>query len=184
MTLDTKIAITGPVSAHAVYNFLRPLVNTPAGTEPEVKDESIWNPCGIGANAWLIVYHGPNDGAELMPRDSDCDSDYEDERSYSRRSPHYNGTSHVVVSLDTAYSYRTDDGEGCSDLHARLIRALGQWLDAQDIPWQWQNEFTGEWSQRYDNLDAFGDAFKSTGAQAWFDNTVRPVIEQLATPRV
>jgi hypothetical protein len=176
MTLDTKVAITGPVSARAVYDFLRPLVGTPDHVQPELKDESIWNPPGIGADAWLIVYHGPNDGVELMPPD---DSDDEEDRDYYANNPRHNGTSHVVVSLDTAYGYRTDDGEGCSDLHARLVRALGHWLDAQGIPWQWQNEFTGEWSDRFDNLDAFGNAFRSTGAQDWFTNTVRPAIERL-----
>lgn len=67
-------------------------------------------------------------------------------------------------------------GESCSDLHARLIRALGQWCDGRGLPWKWQNEYTGEWHDAYDGLDEFGDAHKATGADNWFRNTVMPAI--------
>lgn len=176
MTLDTTIAITGPVDARAVYEFMRPLVGTPKHIKPEIKDESIWNPLGIGADAWLIVVHGANNGAEAMPRSPDCDNEDEEDREYSRANPRHNGTAHVVVSIDTAYGYR-NGSEGCSDLHARLIRALGQWLDARSVPWKWQNEFTGEWFDRYDSLDSFGNAFAATGAESWFTTVVKPAIE-------
>lgn len=177
MTLDTHVAITAPVSAREVIEFMRPLVNTPEGVEPTTRGNEIWNPGGIGANAWLIVYHGPDDGAQVIARADGADNDEDpDERDYYALSPHYNGTSYVVVSMDTAYGYRGDGGESCSDLHARLVTALGQWLDAREIPWKWRNEYTGEWFDRYDQLDTFGDAHRATGADEWFRTRVLPAI--------
>lgn len=176
MTLSTNVAITGPVSARAVYDFLRPLVKTPEHVQPDIKDGEIWNPGGVGASAWLIIYHGPDDGAQVMPRVDGADNDPDpDERDYLSESPQHNGTTHVLVDFDTAYSYR-ENGETCSDLHARLVTALGKWLDAQNAPWKWHNEYTGEWFDRYDGLAEFGDAHRATGADEWFRSLVLPAI--------
>jgi hypothetical protein len=176
MTLSTKVAILAPTDAREIFDFLRPLVETPDSVEPEIRENAILNPPGIGASAWLWVHHGPENGAQVMPRSEDCDSEDEDDREYYRGSPRYNGTTHVLVDFDTTYGYQGDGGESCSDLHARLVTALGQWLDARGVPWKWQNEYTGEWFDRFDSLDSFGNAHRANGADAWFRNTVMPAI--------
>ena len=79
----------------------------------------------------------------------------------------------VEVSLDTAYGYDAD-GEGCGDLHARLVAQLGHWLDGKGIRWSWQNEFTGEIHEGYEGLADLG----SGGAEAstWFREIVAPAL--------
>lgn len=82
----------------------------------------------------------------------------------------------ATVSLDTAYFYKDPHrGWGCGDLHAALIRLFGAYLDKHGVQFSWENEFTGEVHDGYNNLDDLG----SQGANAgdWFRNVVLPMIE-------
>lgn len=183
MTLNTSVAIGKPHNVREIFDFCRLLLNTPAGTPVETgpsNSERPWrkgqkwinNPCCVGLDAWLRLYYGA-DGPMSHTCDAICNADCIEATSDD---PTENGWTAIEVTFDTAYGYRTDDGESCSDLHARLVRALGQWLDARGLPWKWQNEFTGEWFDRYEGLDTFGNAFRSTGAEDWFTNVVQPAI--------
>jgi hypothetical protein len=55
--------------------------------------------------------------------------------------------SHLVsANFDTAYSYRSANGAGCSDLHAFLLREIKAYLDDQGVTeWVWMHEEKGSW---------------------------------------
>lgn len=201
MTLDTRVAVGAPVDVHELYAFCRTLLDTPADVEPATGNSwgddrllRIGNPGGIGLDAWLSISYTADGGP--FPRhehDKWCsvelDGEYEttqaeiDAHAESvATDPTDNGWAYAEVSFDTAYSFRGEGDESCSDLHARLVTALGKWLDAREIPWKWCNEYTGEWSHRYWNLDEFGNAHRSTGADAWFRGVVQPAIAAMSMP--
>lgn len=192
MTLSTYVAIGKPYPVREIFDFARTLIGTPDGTpveddgEPRDGVKRISNPCGIGLPAWLIVSYGA-DGSmvhkcgkwcstELGGEYNTTQKEIDDHARYIAENPMENGWAATVVDFDTAYGYRGDGGESCSDLHARLVAALGQWLDEHDLPWKWCNEYTGEWFDRYDQLDTFGNAHRATGADDWFRNLVMPAI--------
>jgi hypothetical protein len=170
VTLTTSVAIGAPTDVLELFRFCRALLGV-AEEVPFTHNASelsgcreIYNPGGIGAPAWLWIYYGA-DGP--LPADTDEEADPADP---------LNGWACIHVTFDTAYGYTGNGGESCSDLHARLLTALGDWLDARDLPWKWQDEYTGEWHDRFDGLAEFGDAHRSSGAAAWFDDVVRPLI--------
>jgi hypothetical protein len=176
MTLNTSVAIGAPTDVREVYAFCRKLLDTPEDVQPQESEDGhqrcIRNPGGIGLAAWLWINYGA-DGPLRHECESWCDEDCDDAAGDR---PTDNGWAAIEVQFDTAYGYRGADGESCSDLHARLVTALGRWLDRKGLPWKWQNEYTGEWFNRFDQLDAFGDAHRSTGADDWFRNVVLPAI--------
>ena len=201
MTLNTSIAIGKPTNVREVFDFCRGLLNTPTNTpftdridEHHPGRKEIFNPGGIGLDAWLWIYYGA-DGPMTHVHDEWCateagpakwDSDgevmvtQEDVDQHTAEvaaHPTMNGWAAIEVTFDTAYGYRGPDGESCSQLHARLIAQLGAWLDRKGLPWKWQNEYSGEWFDGYDGLAEFAGAHKSTGAAAWFESTVVPFIE-------
>jgi len=61
----------------------------------------------------------------------------------------------MEVSFDTAYGYSGPEG-GCGDLHARLVRGLGEWLDGKGVRWSWLNEWTSEVHEGYERLTELG----------------------------
>lgn len=196
MTLNTSVVIGKPHDVREIYSVCRALLDTPDHVEPIerpantggfYRDElaSIGHPVGVGLSALLDIRYGV-DGPMQHVCGSDCEvdpaggypteADIEETHQWAARSPTQNGWAAIEVTFDTAYGYRGEDGESCSDLHARLVTALGRWLDARGLPWKWQNEYTGDWFDRFDGLAEFGDAHRSTGADAWFRNLVLPAI--------
>jgi hypothetical protein len=198
MTLNTKVAVGKPTDVRKIFDFCNQLLNAPGTVEWSEGDcdghragqSEIYNRPMQGLPAWLWIYHG----SRVHEHDEWCDSEVgpakwddtgqhvvtQDEVDQHvaevAADPTMNGWAAIEVTFDTAYGYRGDGGESCSDLHARLLTALGQWLDARDLPWKWQNEFTGEWHDGIDGLAEFGDAFAMTGAQSWFEDVVKPAI--------
>lgn len=199
MTLNTSIVIGKPYNVHEVFAYCRALLNTPENTEvragPEPGEERDWrpgqkwiaNPGGIGLAAWLWIYYGA-DGPMLHQHDETCSielggkhdvtqEEIDEHTRHVAEDPTENGWGAIEVTFDTTYGYRSDAGEGCSQLHARLVAQLGRWLDERGLPWKWKNEYTGVWFDGYEGLAEFVDAHKSTGAAAWFEDTVMPLIE-------
>lgn len=180
MTLTTSVAVDMPsedseVAAWRLYAFVRELVDTPSDVKPDPEPKkfghrSIWNPPGIGLNAWVWV----NYDQDIHEHGEDCEDP--DEAKYLHSDPTLTGLATHEVNFDTVYGYCGDNGETCSDLHARYITAVGRWCDQQGLKWWWQNEFTGEWHQGAEGLAEFGDAFRDTGAEAWFQTKVIPAI--------
>jgi hypothetical protein len=193
MTLSTNVAIGKPFDVNKVFAFCRQLIDTPDTAEAHRGDgylpgtKQIGNPAGVGLCALLTVTYGA-DGPFIHECDKWCSTEVggewettqasvDEHTHYVAEDPMANGWAAIVVDFDTTYSYRGAGGESCSDLHARLVTALGQWLDQQGLPWKWQNEYTGEWFDRYDQLAEFGDAHRATGADAWFRGLVVPAIQ-------
>ncbi|MGW3992419.1 hypothetical protein ACWEF6_02920 [Amycolatopsis sp. NPDC004772] len=202
MTLKTSVAIGKAYPVREVFEVCRSLLNTPEGTPFEHEDvtsswrkgqRQILNPGGIGLDAWLWIYYGA-DGPMIHSHDDWCATEvdpckWDDTGKYSHgaedvrrhvadiaEDPTKNGWAAIEVTFDTAYGYRGKSGENCSMLHARLIAELGRWLDEKALPWKWQNEYTGEWFDRFEGLGEFVNAHQSTGADSWFRETVVPII--------
>lgn len=179
MTLDTRVAIGAPTDVHALFQFCRELLSTPATTpiqqytDTAAGTKSLSNPMGIGLPALLELDYGPDGPLPVHAHDEWCDDDCD---TWVAQNPVENGWAAVVVSFDTTYSYRGPHGETCSNLHAQLVFQVGRWCDQRHLPWKWQNEFTGEWFDGMDGLDEFSDAFRDMGAQAWFTGSALPAI--------
>jgi hypothetical protein len=183
MTLNTSIYVLGQVDHRRLFVECNKLIGAHEGIRFEDRQDgrwqdgehipapgspwSIFNEIDQGLCALLDVHYRPDGPLHAGTSHwDDCDPgcDY---------APHLQAH-WLHVSFDTAYGYRGDNGEGCGDLHARLVAQLGQWLDRQGIGWKWQNEFTGEIHDRYDGLTEL----RSGGAEAsdWFRDIVRPAI--------
>lgn len=117
--MTTTVRFNAPVNPVALLNYATEL----AGGDPEkvaaMRDDdkpgSLWNPCGIGLNAWCWVDWCP-DGP--LPTRSDW-AEPEDE----------NDPAGVVeLTFDTTYGLRDDLGGGCGDLHAWMIRKVTAWV--------------------------------------------------------
>lgn len=122
---------------------------------------------GQGLPAWTIVYHGA-DGAWRAPED-EYDNDVEDGEE-----PRFVAPKHFArIDFDTAYAYTGPHGEGCAELHTALMLQVGAWLEAQGVPWQWQNEFTGQIHDAHEGFEEFaGHGYEAT---AWF-KSITPAI--------
>jgi|SRR5687767_1265711 len=169
MTLNTTVLIGKPCDEKEVFMFCRELLNCPKDIPFTHDEDSIRNPGGIGLDAWLWINYDKD------PKAHECDFEC-DEDCYYAESPRHSGYSYVDVSFDTAYGFRGKDGESCSDLHAKLVYKLGEWLDSKDLPWKWQNEYTGEWFDRYDGLETLGN-YHDKNVKEWFDNVVPMIMK-------
>lgn len=164
MTLNTRIYVLDPVDYREVFLKCNQLIGSHEGIKWTDKDGSVWNHLGQGLCALLDVdYTGiPEGGHEKYCEPDDPD---ESHRTCFAR--------HLEVSFDTSYSYRDELG-GCGDLHARLVAALGHWLGERGVRWLWQNEFTGEIHEGYDQLGELGDG--GAAAAEWMAGAVLPAI--------
>lgn len=173
MTLDTRVYVQDRMDFRELFAKCNQLIGGHEGiesTDKEVGGERwLYNRPDQGLCALLDVRYQP-DGPLTEPGQHDryCDG-YEDGCGVPCGVPCW-----LEVSFDTTYGYRGDNGEGCGDLHARLVAELGQWLDSRGIRWSWLNEFTGEVHQGYAGLTELGTG----GAEAsdWFRNIVVPAI--------
>jgi hypothetical protein len=201
MTLCTSIAIGKPHNVREIFDFCNRLLAARDSVQFEQKDceyrpgqRRIANAPMQGLSALLWIYYGI-DGPMVHEHDEWCETevgpakwdktgqamvtkeDIDEHRASIDGDPTQNGWGAIEVTFDTAYGFKGEGGESCSDLHARLVTALGQWLDVRGLPWKWNNEFTGEWFDRYDGLAEFGDAYRATGAADWFQNLALPAIQ-------
>jgi len=184
MTLKTTVAIGKPYPVREVFNVCRDMLNTPDDVPilheipalPWGNEEILRHPAGVGLDAWLLVYYSRSSYIEHacsdICKDRGCDPDPDDPRG--------NGWSSILVTFDTAYSYQGPQGESCTQflagLVAGLVAGLGVWLDDRGLPWQWQDEYTGEWHSRYDKLGEFVGAHHDSGADYWFRHLIIPMI--------
>lgn len=156
MTLNTRIVIEQPMDVRRVFAFVNDLI----GGQPHHLDTSdhewcrpgervISNRPGAGLPGWLIVHYGA-DGP--LPDGCECEDDSDEDEHRSCRP-----SGAIVISLDTGYGY-SENGAGCSDLHAWVVRETGRWLDAQHVSWLWLDEYEGTWHRGDEHLEAFGNA--------------------------
>jgi hypothetical protein len=186
MTLDTRVYVQGRIDYREVFVKCNQLIGAHEGIKftdepvadwkdgeripgPEDGEWTIWNKPGQGLCALLdISYRRADPLREADEHAKYCDGDTDDCFAPC------GVPCWLEVSFDTAYGYKGDGGEGCGDLHARLVAELGQWLDGKGIRWQWRNEFTSEVHSGYERLiDLCSSGFE---ASAWFRTTVAPAI--------
>lgn len=188
MTLNTEIYLHGQVDIPEFFEFCQRALLAFDGQSRRL-DQIIWhdkdsywndgsrcraNKIGQNLPAILEVTYrsdGPLLTVEGAAEHNDyCNEDGDCDRS-SHKPPHW-----ARISLDTAYGYRDPHRNwNCGDLHAALIRIFGGYLDTRDVPFSWENEYTGEVHDGYNNLDGLGAG--GANASAWFSNTVLPLIK-------
>lgn len=148
MTLATRMAIVEPTAFRPIFDEARRLIGAENGTYTE-------GPCGI-ENDWgqgFPSFVGVKYGADAPMKPDPAYADDPDERRYY---PPVDAWS-IEVWLDTAYAYCADNGAGCSDLHAWIVRELGRWLSDRGLTWYWYHEYTGEWHPSSDPVTILGD---------------------------
>ena len=184
MTLDTRVYVLDQVDHRELFAKCGQLIGSHEGIAFTDEQDKTWSK-GVGAaepgNPWTIgnkVGQGLCALLDVAYRPACPLRAAGQHKEWCEEDDGCEGGSYCTpcwseVSFDTAYSYR-EGGEGCGDLHARLVAELGQWLDAKGIRWQWKNEFTGDIFDRYDGLTELG----SGGAEAsdWFRNIAAPAI--------
>lgn len=148
MTLHTRIAIVEPTPVREVFDACRRLIG---GEQAHFRhtDGSYRNEMSQGLPALLWVDYGTD--APLVP-----DSEYVDDPDERGYFPPVDEWS-IVVHVDTAYTYRADNGAGCDDLHAWLVQQLGAWLRDRGLSWYWYHEYAGEWHPSTDSVVLLGD---------------------------
>jgi hypothetical protein len=169
MTLSTNVFIHDQIDPKLVFDHCALLIGAPEDASYKQTETSINMAPGQGFRAWLLLSH--NNGQPIKTDSDACDEYCDDpcDQTLPHDPAHW-----VKVDFDTAYGYRGDDGEGCGDLHAKLVAQLGKWLDSRGVEWSWENEFTGEIHKSYSHL---GDLCSGgQEASAWFMGTVLPVI--------
>lgn len=159
-------------------------------------EKELWHRPGLGLDAWLMLYYGADGSLPCHVHDDFCDAEVgpakwdtrpvpqmvtqemvDEHAEWVASDPTENGWATVEISIDTAYGFKGDNGESCSDRHARFIHELGLWLDTRGCEWMWKNEYTGEWFTGRDGLDAFGRYHASEGGPGeWFAGVVIPAI--------
>lgn len=162
MTLTTRIRIIEPYHAQAVMDEACRIIgaHNPIQKHEPVNyyEDGRWeirNEAGQGYPALVWLYYGAD--APLKGFDDEPVSPQEFA---------------IELCFDTIYGY-SENGAGCHDLHAWIIRELAPWLDARGLTWAWCDEFTGEWfqgnrtdaSQAIDGLATFGDPDKGALAE-------------------
>lgn len=185
MTLNTHVVAVTPCDAHDLFNWCRDWLGCDERhlfeDEPaKYHGDGAWqilNKPNQGLAGWLWLYYRPNLEPLRTPEqsaehDEDCEPD-----CTGFPNVWHDPACWVDATLDTAYGYRGENGETCSQLHARWIFDMGQWFEERKIQWGWKNEFTGDWhfEDKYKALEEFiGNGGQ---AMAWFTETVQPVIE-------
>lgn len=116
MTLDTRIGLINPnLDAETVFKFCASLLG--------VDDDYMYGRSSTFGGA-IAAKPGQGYPAWLIVDDSE---------------PGY-----IEASFDTAYGYKGDNGEGCHDLHAWLIREIARWVPDNTTMF-WFAESEGRW---------------------------------------
>jgi hypothetical protein len=118
----TNFVITVPTNPEVVFRALRRFAGIP-GEHPFTVTTDRWDDTQIVSepgyfDALVIVWH--HNGLPVTMEDDDP-------------------VSFVRVSFDTSYGYEGPEGDA-TDLHHRITSQLGEWCDAQGLPWATNDE--------------------------------------------
>lgn len=198
MTLDTRVYIIGEIDAMDVFKRCNELLKAPESVKTTTKQTGRWNKGQEiieSTDPWITFNHpaqglpalmdvryrkdGPLRTAEQHAAHEEfCNipgNDYYHEDEGDCDGEHTSRPAcWMEVSFDTAYSYRGERDEGCGELHANLLRELGNWLTASGVDWKWRNEFTGEVWDRFSHLEDLVGSGES--ANRWLNTDVIPAI--------
>lgn len=145
MTLHTRIAVTSPdVDPDQAFRYARHLLGAQEHTYSTQRyGSSGWmmNPDQqLPALMWVEHHHG-----KKLPLFEDQTHDVNTGDEWS-----YQPATYTMIHFDTGYFYSGWNGAACGDLHAWLVREIGQWLDHQNAPWTWQDESGDGWVEEWD----------------------------------
>lgn len=156
MTLTTAIRIVEPTAVRPVFTYARHLLGGELATFHERAAGDIWrdatiaHDAGQGLPALLWVHYGGDGPLHVDHEDWECEE--------SRH--HCPPAASIEVNFDTAYGYTAENGARCVDLHAWLVREMGEWLDSRGLTWWWHDEMAGEWHRGEEGLAELGAAEK------------------------
>ncbi len=195
MTLDTRIFIYDSVDHMETFEKVCELLDIP--DTKNFRDEvgqpygcvpgrEISNEVAQGFDAWVMTYSNPEGirlseeylqeqvrwNAKMRETYPDEADDIVDPTSTDPEA----GVHFMQISMDTGYGGRSTRGESCTELHARVIAQLGQWLDERGLNWGWYNEYNGKYYSKYDGLNEFLRG--GLGAMDWFQNLALPAIQK------
>ena len=159
MTLHTRIAVTTPgIDPEATFTHLLNLLGaTPQQasqarrTTPLPDSEYSWErhrnhsigmPMGLGLPSLVDVDYSPT--GEPLTIAEDMTNDIDEARKDEEKI--FIPQAHLIIHMDTAYSYKAANGAGCGDLHAWLVREMGAWLTEQGASWDWNDESGWGWT--------------------------------------
>jgi len=151
MTLASTLSINGPTQADAleIWEYAKELIGARSDYVQDREDHDtfveISAAWGQGYPAWLGIIFS-TDGSIL--------GDWYDRHEYPRDPEDENDQppSTVLINYDTAYGY-SNEGAGCGDLHAYLMKATHDHFADRGWTFTWFNEFTCEWNTDFDDMD-------------------------------
>lgn len=146
MTLATKMIIVEPTPFRPIFDEARRLIGAEHGIYEEGPNR-IANKWGQGFPSYVGLSYGAD-----APLTDDCD-DHDSPERCGYPVAHWS----IEMRFDTAYGYRAENGAGCSDLHAWMVRELGRWLTDRGLTWYWYHEYLGEWHPSSDPITILGD---------------------------
>lgn len=167
MTLDTRFYITTPgIDPDTVWHALLDMVETrdthltrdeytvegdapsygPDGTVCRVTR------VGAGLSARCFMYYS-TDGSEIPIGRGETDNPAEEDWE---KSLFYVPRAYIRLGFDTAYGYHGHNGEGCSQLHGRIVTYLAGIVTTHGGEYVWKDEYTGEWHTDLNYVPEFG----------------------------
>jgi hypothetical protein len=154
MTVTTHVRVVEPTPVKPIFDYARRLLGAEKAAFEQSKHWALNNLVyansidqGYAASLW--VSYGP-DG----PLDTDPCEDLEEGLRPGQEHPPRRS---IQISFDTApLNYYPDNGASPSDLHAWLIREIGQWLSDRNLTWWWYQ--IGVWTKGPAARSWLGDA--------------------------
>lgn len=120
--VQTCIVATSPCDAHEVFDEMRRLLG--CGDAAVAVDQPCdWGPPGV--RCLRIASDGAADLRFVVY--------YRDHDALLRRSK--GAVDWVELDIEAEADYQGPRGEGCEELHDRLVDELGDWLDERGIEW-------------------------------------------------
>lgn len=151
MTLASTLSINGATYADAleIWEFSKELIGARDDYVQDREDKETFSEIhaawGQGYPSWLGIIFSTNgsDVGDWYAR-NDRERDPEDDDIQP--------PSTVLVNYDTGYAYN-NNGAGCGDLHAYLMKATRDHFADRGWDFAWYNEFEGEWYTDFENMN-------------------------------
>lgn len=185
MTLNTQVAIVGPISNRDALDLAIRAVCTAAG-EPHLAEKAVLDEPSSKYSSDPDVFWWPTKCGQGLPAWTGCryrmdgplyrEDKYETYEDGSDELPYFVAPAcSVLIDWDTTYGYTGPNGIGCSDLHSIAIRYVHDELTRRGLEMHWENEYDGTWHRGIEGLDTLSAA--GLEADLWFRHTAQPAIE-------
>lgn len=175
MTLNTQVYILDEIDPHQVFKFCNSMMGVEQPIFTESHDEWETNPVisldnapGQGFPAWIMSNYRKRGFLHPMPeyaRDEEGEASLESPACY------------MEIRFDTTHAYRDEYG-GSTELHARYLVALNDWLQTRNVSMCWKNHFDDSIHHGVNGLESLFEGGDRT--TAWFDEFVLPLVKNLS----